>query len=118
MPCQHLLHIVYIYRFIELFYDAWFFFARYPNFQFGVEVEGSGGFDAKTGDAFVGYGFVLGFAAGKALHIHEYKAFAGKDKRVSDQLKAQPDRFSFGKQLTVLFDSFFLACRARVARQC
>jgi hypothetical protein len=60
-----------------------------PQFEFGVEVEPSGGFDAPRLDLAVGQRVLIALLAGEALDVDGDESLVGEDDRVAHSLEGE-----------------------------
>lgn len=65
-----------------------------PNLEFGIGVEGAGGFDAELGDAAIKNRVITHFRACEALFVHEDEAVIGEDKEIAEDFKSATDGFA------------------------
>ena len=111
---QYFLHLINIHRFVELLCDTWLGLAGDPDFQFGIQFEGSCGLNAKPGDAFVGDRFVLGLTACHPLLIDQIKSLGGENKGVANKFKPQFNLFDLDQKQAKLLHQFVVAYSAGI----
>jgi len=110
------LYLIDIHTFVELFAYRGKGLAGYPDFKFGVEVEGSGSFQGESGDVFIGHGLVFYLTAGETLDIDQVESLVGEHKGISDKLKTEFDLLAFTEKSAVLFQGFLGGNLAGIAQ--